>query len=710
MAFPVCESLQELLALPAPAGGADTAARIPLDLLADAESHGFAHDGIAFCADGETEKHVTVRKSHVFDGCDWLTFGGNTEAVIAAATFEAKAGVPARLVISGLGFCELYLNGKPVSDRLLAPAWTNYVGRDTSVMNYPIHDVMTARILYENLDVTPLLRDGANTLVVHLGGGWFCQHESRNEGVVPYGALTLCCKLTQGGTDVLRSSPSFRWRPSFVTRSNIYFGERHDPRELGFDFSDAAPALTGWRSADRAAAPVSVLSEQDCPADRVIRIVHPTCIFKRGDYRVYDLGEALSGVPVFVKNDDTEHDEVITYRFADALADDGGLLFAPSGWSGRVQRGEFIVSGDCEREMYPRFTWHSGRYFDVTGEADVKEFRVVHTDLRQTVRFHSSDEILQWIVDAYLRTQLNNVHTCVPSDCPHRERLGYTGDGWLCTRAALTCFDAAALYRKWMRDIADSQDLLNGHVQHTAPFYGGGGGPGGWGGAIVFVPYAYWKMTGDLPTAAAYYPHMLAYLDYLESRSEDGLVVREEEGGWCLGDWCSPGNKNLIPPEFVNTYFRIKALDETAEIAAAIGKPTDALNAERARVTERLLAHFYDPATGTFCGSVEAADAYGFDLGLGDGRTFDAIVAKYTALGEFDTGIFGTEILIRVLCENGQKELARALLTSRKENTYYNMKKHGATTLWENWDGVASHDHPMFGAVVEHIVKYFNEA
>ncbi|MBQ4208549.1 MAG: hypothetical protein II621_09620 [Clostridia bacterium] len=97
-------------------------------------------------------------------------------------------------------------------------------------------------------------------------------------------------------------------------------------------------------------------------------------------------------------------------------------------------------------------------------------------------------------------------------------------------------------------------------------------------------------------------------------------------------------------------------------------------------------------------------------LGLGDGRTFDAIVAKYTALGEFDTGIFGTEILIRLLCENGQKELARALLTSRKENTYYNMKKHGATTLWENWDGVASHDHPMFGAVVEHIVKYFNEA
>ena len=78
-------------------------------------------------------------------------------------------------------------------------------------------------------------------------------------------------------------------------------------------------------------------------------------------------------------------------------------------------------------------------------------------------------------------------------------------------------------------------------------------------------------------------------------------------------------------------------------------------------------------------------------------------------MGEFDTGIFGTDILIRVLCENGFKDLAYKLLTSEKENTFYNMKKHGATTLWENWNGEASHSHPMFGVVVQYIVKYFNE-
>ena len=111
----------------------------------------------------------------------------------------------------------------------------------------------------------------------------------------------------------------------------------------------------------------------------------------------------------------------------------------------------------------------------------------------------------------------------------------------------------------------------------------------------------------------------------------------------------------------------------------------------------------------TFCSSLEASDAYAYDIGLGDERTLKAIADKYETLGEFDTGIFGTDILIRVLCENGYKELAKKLLTSEKENTFYNMKKHGATTLWENWNGEASHSHPMFGAVVQYIVNYFNE-
>jgi alpha-L-rhamnosidase len=146
------------------------------------------------------------------------------------------------------------------------------------------------------------------------------------------------------------------------------------------------------------------------------------------------------------------------------------------------------------------------------------------------------------------------------------------------------------------------------------------------------------------------------------------------------------------------------------EISEILGKETAKLKTRLDSVIKAFTKAYYDEATGTFCSSVEASDAYAYDIGLGDERTLKAIVDKYETLGEFDTGIFGTDILIRVLCENGYKELAFKLLTSEKENTFYNMKKHGATTLWENWNGEASHSHPMFGAVVQYIVKYFNEA
>ena len=239
---------------------------------------------------------------------------------------------------------------------------------------------------------------------------------------------------------------------------------------------------------------------------------------------------------------------------------------------------------------------------------------------------------------------------------------------------------------------------------------GGGGGPGGWGGAIVFVPYSFYKFYKDESVLRKYYNNMLNFLSYMEDRSENGLVVREELGGWCLGDWCSPGNKNLIPEPFVNTYFLIKAFKQVIEISEILGKETAKLKTRLDSVIKAFTKAYYDEATGTFCSSVEASDAYAYDIGLGDERTLKAIVDKYETLGEFDTGIFGTDILIRVLCENGYKELAFKLLTSEKENTFYNMKKHGATTLWENWNGEASHSHPMFGAVVQYIVKYFNEA
>ena len=99
------------------------------------------------------------------------------------------------------------------------------------------------------------------------------------------------------------------------------------------------------------------------------------------------------------------------------------------------------------------------------------------------------------------------MHYGIVSDCPHRERLWYTGDGQLTCNAAMLLLDSRRLYRKWIRDILDSQDPNTGHVQHTAPFYGGGGGPGGWGGAVVIVPYTFYRHFKDRELLAECWPH-----------------------------------------------------------------------------------------------------------------------------------------------------------------------------------------------------------
>ncbi len=667
--------------------------------------NGFPHQGITYKKEGKS--FIKCCENLVFDDAEWVEFGDESQAVIVKGEFQINKKEETFLYATGLGYCHIYINGKPVSDRVLAPAWTNYVELDTVSMSYPIFDKMTYRILYEKIDITKLLKKGRNTITFHIGGGWYSQRECPNEGVKPYGNLLLCYKLTQGDNIISKSDKELKWRKSFVTRASVYYGEDHDARLGGYDYSQDF-CTESWANVDVARRPLAVLNEQDCIPDKITRTLKPKCIYRKGSYAIYDIGENVAGYPVIEFDEKAYIGENCTLRFAENLNDDGSLNFHSAGGEFRMQKDTFIHDNKC-KEYYPRFTWHGARYFDVTGRVNVKSYKVVHTDIKPIVKFKSSNETIQWIYDAFVRTQQMNTHGNIPSDCPHRERLGYTGDGQLTADTVMSIFDAEKMYRKWIRDIADSQDIYNGHVQHTAPFYGGGGGPGGWGGAMVFVVYSFYKHYGDKELVKTYYNNMLSYLDYMENHSEKGIVVREEVGGWCLGDWCAPKNKNRVPIPFVNTYFYIRAIRQVIELSKEIGESTKDLEARLKKMEKAFLDKYYDKKTSTFAKSLESSDVYGYDLGFGNEKTLKKIVDKYEKLGEFDTGIFGTRLLIKTLCENGYKDLAFKLLTSEKENTFYNMKKQGATTLWENWDGCDSHSHPMFGGVVEYIVKYFNE-
>ena len=395
--------------------------------------------------------------------------------------------------------------------------------------------------------------------------------------------------------------------------------------------------------------------------------------------------------------------ECITVRHAEELAADGTLDFESAGGSDQLQQDHYICDGRIQT-LHPLICWHGFRYFETEGPCEVLCAEVIHTDVAVTSSFSCSDPVLNWLYEAYIRTQLDNYHGCVPSDCPHRERLGYTGDGQLTAETAMLLLDAKELYRKWYQDILDSQGAETGHIPHTAPFLGGGGGPGGWGCAVYQVPLAWAKIYGDDSLLVQGYDAILRWFDYMDAHSEKGLVVREEEGGWCLGDWCFPASeeKEQLPEAFINTFYYLHGLQEMMQISEKMNNKLSIRFAEREKnVKNAFLDAYFDPETGDFCEGRAAGNAYGLALGLGDKRTKKHLVEKYEALGRFDTGIFGTSMLLEQLFSIGAGDLAVRLLTNDSEAaSFAHMKRNGATTLWERWDGRESHNHPMFGACV----------
>ena len=466
--------------------------------------------------------------------------------------------------------------------------------------------------------------------------------------------------------------------------------------------ADELTANSGFQNVIKAPAHETQFFVQNCPADRAERAIKPAKLFDLGEVSIYDMGENISGYPVVAATVDGAN---ITVRCSEEINPNGTLNF-DSCDRGQIQKDEYRNAKKGE-ECMPWFTWHGFRYFELTNNAEPVRCEVVHSDCAVTSSFESGSEMLNWLYDAYIRTQLSNMHSGVPSDCPHIERLGYTGDGQLCCEAAMMLLDSQKFYKKWLEDISDCQSIGNGHVQHTAPFMGGGGGPAGWGGAIAVVPYEMYKIYGDKKTFRRYLPKILRYFDYLDSRSSGGLVCREEEGGWCLGDWCPPEQITICEP-FVNTALYVKQMMMTKEASEAIGESKTAAMLEK-RIEEKkqaILNAYYSPQTGSFIGDAQGANSFAVDIGLGGERAFNNTKKKYDDADSFDTGIFGTDILTRVLFERGCADTAFHLLTSTGKGSFYNMKKQGATTIWENWDGERSHSHPMFGAMTRYLFSF----
>ena len=622
--------------------------------------------------------------------------------------FELRTYRRIELNVLGLGFFKCYINGICINPDTFLPLSSDY----EDSCDPPDERLSGHRVYVPQFDITPYVREGDNIIAIHYGGGWYT-HKRRCFGS-PKVIYRIAAEDLDGDIEYFVSDESCRIGDSYVTNYTFVDRETHCYHRYTPCF-DAELDDSLWQNAVEARALNTEYCTTSCPADALISSLSVTRLGNSENGVIYDCGRNTTGYPVLRLNG--KAGDRVTVTFSEALTPDGRLDLTHN----HNQCYDVICDGDT-RISQPEFTWFGFRYFEISGEAEPLSVSELHADIKITSDFDCDDPTLKWIYDTFIHTMLCNMHTGHPSDCPHLERRGYTGDGQLTCNAALTVMDGRAFYEKWLQDIVDCQDELSGHIQYTAPYIRSGGGPGGWGSAIVEVPYQLYLHYGDTEPLCRCYKNMRRYIDFLETHSEFGLVTSDKKGAWCLGDWCGPiilyserdisdhNQQILIPAPMVNTYFMVKSLEKMKLIAKIIGRDQDideyeAKIAERKRAIQGAYLNTFDH---NFVLNAQGANAYAVDIGLGTERTYDNLKSYYEKLGHLDTGIFATDILIRVLFERGDGALAADLLRADGTHGYERWRQNGATTFHEYWDSnrSRSHNHPMFGSPVAYIFEY----
>jgi len=641
-------------------------------------------------------------------GAPWQQEDGKEDANAAPlfrAGFELPQGiVQARVYVTGLGYFELYVNGRKVGDDVLTPAQTDYGKRESIKVVHPIDPAFSGhRVLYLTYDVTSLLTTGANAVGAMLGNGWYNRHDKR-EGELGFGAprflMELHVRLSDGTERVISSDESWKAAKGPVVFNRIYEGEHYDARLEQPGWCAAGFSDRTWQPAVLRREPGGVLQAQPAPTDRVMEVLKPLSVAKMGEghYRLTFREEIAGWLRFRVKG---RAGQKVDVRWLAQETTD------KQDYNGK---NSYTLKGGAEETYAPRFTWFVFKDVELVGwpgelTADKVDAEAVYTGVETTGSFACSNPLFEKIDRLYWRSQTDNLHGVLSSDCPHRERLGYTGDGQASCVTAIHHFDLAAFYTKWVQDYFDAQHPVSGYVTDTAPFEGGGGGPE-WGAACILVPWQAYLHYGDRRILEKHYAGMKHFMLWMHSQAgADGTLFCKLPDGkdtfWLnLGDWCAPGKKQP-PRDLVHTFYLWRCLDSMTRIATALGKEGDACTYRTLadQTSAAFHAKFYADEKGTY-GPV-GGNVFALEMGVPQARVprvRQALAADIAAnSGHLDTGIFGTGFLFEVLCDNGLNDVAYSVMDTRTPPSFGWWIEQGWTTTSEYWEGWGSRNHPMFG-------------
>lgn len=598
-----------------------------------------------------------------------------------------KHVVSATVRTVGLGYYEMYINGKKVGDRLLTPHTTEF----------------SKKILFDTYDVTDMLLPGRNTIGYELGGGWFTPDPKYADWRFFYYGnqrLLLSLELTyyDGTVEHVVSDPTFKHHNGPATFLSIFAGQKQDGRLIlkgwnqnGFDDSD-------WESAVEVEAPGGALYENIYPPIREIGRADPVRVWTV-DERVtgYAFEENLIGWLHIVLRG--PRGAKITVNHSENLNADGTLNAITNRTA--FSEDEYILSGEDAEVFEPRFVWHNFRYAAITvSDPAVQIVSVtqvnVRSDLKLVGSFTCSEPEINTLHEKFMRTQLDCMMG-VPIDCPQRdERLGWLGDAYITGQTCLYNLDLRSFYMNFFEDIRNTQDAA-GNVSlicprpFTDPSYD-------WTAGYPVLAMYYYMAYGDMSVFETYFDSMLALVRCVRDGAEDYEIPRARNGDWMsIVEGFVRGD-----PDCLTVMLYIWNCDILHKAAKLLGREEEAEELARdsrgARAT--CLRLYYDAENRHFLPNTQCANALGLMLGIcPDGHeeaVMEALLGCIKATGGcFDTGILGTKFVLEALERYDRQDVIYSLFMQDKYPSWRHLLKD-KSTLAEKWNGGGSGCHAMF--------------
>ncbi len=614
-----------------------------------------------------------------------------------------KQVAKATLYICGLGMYEAFINGKRIGDQVLAPAPTDY--RRT--------------VLYNAFDVTQLL-DKNNAIGVILGNGRYytMQQDKKPYKITRFGyptlRLNLIVEFTDGSKKTISSDEKWKLSPDGAIRSNNeYDGETYDANKefsnwtnIGFDDSQ-------WMNAERTAIPLGTLRGAMAPNMKVICQLEPKSLTRKDGKLVLDMGQNMAGwLNVRIAN--LQQGDSIVIRYAERLDSTGNIWVENFRHAQSTDR-YFANGKEQGLWWHPTFVYHGFRYAEISGLANAKieDFigEVVSDEMAETGHFVSTDTVLNKVYRNAVWGVLSN-YKGMPVDCPQRdERQPWLGDR---TRG---CYGEAFIYdNKWVRDITEAQ-REDGCIPDVAPaFWNYYSDNVTWPAALPFSLDMLMKQYGDDAPMRKYYPNVKRWLEHLKYQyQKDGLIEKDRYGDWCV----PPEREELIHSEdparitdgtlistayyfyicqMMSTYAKAQNLHEDAkwfEHEAQISK--DAFNKKFLTVkkgTTTVPGHILYPDSTFYGNNTVTANLLPYYFGMIDDEYVKHEVEKQIVkaiisqnLGTVTCGVIGIGWLMHALTDMGRSDVAWLLATNKKYPSWGYMAEHGATTIWELWNG-----------------------